>query len=234
MAIGSEINGSFENRLIFIELASGLETTFGQLIGGHPAGMKGSLAVAKVGVQPPPIVDEPAFVLEPVVQLRSWGGRQRVEVGQIQLGTQSKFQANLKRVNCILVVTKNKSAVNHDAPIAQFLDCSRVIAVLEIPFLLHLDQIVFIERLETDNGGCTATFFHQGQQFMIVGNINTNLARPANVQGNQGLKQRLGLEYIDKNVVIDQKDVFAVQGFNFSYYLSHRPLAEVRTVKSIY
>ena len=51
MAIGFEINSPAKNRLIFIELAPGLETTFGQLLGGHPARVKGGLAIAKVGVQ---------------------------------------------------------------------------------------------------------------------------------------------------------------------------------------
>src|SRR5208283_858892 len=133
-----------------VKSSTDLRDTLGQFVRLHAARRKNSPTIAVVWIEPPSRRQEPAFGQKPVVEGRAWRRGQRIEVRDFQARLQRKLECAVKRVRRICVISKDKSAVDSDAPPMQSPYHALIGATHAVPTLAHLPKAGRIQRFKAD------------------------------------------------------------------------------------
>ena len=100
-----------------------------------------------------------------------------------------KLDRFVKCIDRILVVAEYKGAVDHDASILHDLDGLFVPAKAMIPLLIHLLEVVDVERLEPYHGAEAATAAHKVHKLRVFGYIERDLASPLDVERDECIEE---------------------------------------------
>ena len=96
-----------------------------------------------------------------------------------------KRHAALHHLAIVVVVTKDKSAVDRQPVFAKAGQTVRVATAGQVPALAHVAEIGRIKRFHADEYAATAALDHQFQQLLILGDVNAGLPDPVDVQRDQ-------------------------------------------------
>src|SRR5262245_50518254 len=110
--------------------------------------MKCRLSVTIVRIEPPAFVNQPAFADKAVVESGARGWSQRAEVDQKEFCPHGKIHSACEDIDRIVIVAENERAIDHYAVIAESPDGGSVVTVAQVPLLVHLNQVVCVERFE--------------------------------------------------------------------------------------
>src|SRR5579863_157865 len=166
-----------------VESFAGLMYALGQFVRLHAAWRKDGPTVAVVWIEPPRRRQEAPFGQETVVEGRAGGGSQRIEVRDFQARLQCKFERSVKGVRRIGVISKDKRAIDPDAPPMQGPYHALVGAADAVPSFAHLPQAGRIQRFKADENESAARLRHAIEQLLVARHVDTDLARPAALQG---------------------------------------------------
>src|SRR5262249_17695776 len=189
-----------------IELAASVQAELFQLTRLELLGLEVDVADATVRVEPPPGLEEPPFVVQPSIKRCARERDQVIERGQEQLVLAGEVHTPLYDLTVIVVVAEDERTVNRQAVLSKGTKTLGVAAPGEIPALSHIAQVVRVERLHPDQYAQATTLDHEVQELGVPGNMDTRLANPVDLQGDQRPAKRPGLGRLADDVVVHDKE----------------------------
>src|SRR5688572_6554807 len=113
------VEGALEHALPAVEGLARGDALASHIVGRHAGGAEGQVVVAVLVVQPPALVQQPAFLLQPRVQRRAGKRREMVERGQVEPMLDGELGRLFRRARLVAVVAEHEGAVHADAMPAQ-------------------------------------------------------------------------------------------------------------------
>src|SRR6266849_7059156 len=205
-AVHFEIETASEDRRDAVEALPRLDAALLHLIGGHAARREGHHPVAIFRSEPPAVVQQTPFALQPVVQRRSGKRSEVIESHDVELVALGEGQRLLQRVAVVFVVAEDEGHVEADLVALQIRERLLVAARHHVEGLAHLAQILGIEGLESDQQALTSAGFDELQEFFVVRGIDAGLSHPADLQRDERAEKLFGLIHVGGDVVVDEKD----------------------------
>src|SRR5262245_51291907 len=112
-----------------------------QCLGAHAARLKRDSVVAIVLVEPPRVIQQPAFRLESLVQRRPGKGREMIERSDVKTVFLSEPNRLAETLWSVTVVAKDKRAIDTNVVTAQVLEGLLKTAVHGVECFVHVFQV---------------------------------------------------------------------------------------------
>src|SRR5271165_1537961 len=222
-AVGFEIQTAPEYRSQAVEFAARFHAALLHVFGRHAARRERKHPVLIVRVQPPAIVQEPAFFFQALVQRRAWKRRQMIEGDDVEIVALRKRERFRHGVAIVFVVAEDKRDIETNPVTPQVGERFLIAALHQVEALAHALQVFRVQGFETDQQRLATTGFDQLQKFFVMGGVDTGLADPADLQWNQGPEKFLGLIHVRRDVIVDEENQRLLRPAHFLEDLFGRP-----------
>ena len=190
----------------------------------HATRLKWNPVIAITLVQPPILIEQPAFILQPLVKWRAGKRREVIERRDVERMFPRKRDGLGKTFGRVAVIAEDKSAIDTDVMLAQIRQRFGEAAAHRVERLVHVLQVGRVQTLEPDQHALAAAAHQQFQKFFVVRRIDAGLAHPADFQGYQRAEKLLRLFNVRRDVVVheEEKFSFALHLFYFRDYFVNR------------
>lgn len=178
-----------------------------QLIARH--GPWFEVDVKKGAKFPGAIPKNSVFRFEAVIE---WGVRESGLEGDlnfVQAGGADESENIIEYFGSIGIEAENETAVHGDAIGLNSCDGVLIVILLaRFPVRIQLDpiQTAAARALEADEDLLTAGVAHEAEKFVILGNIDIALGKPADILASQFAKERFVVRPMDEAIVVGELD----------------------------